>query len=363
MAHDHAHDHGDSNSYYLEQIFTIAVCGAIGAVMVMMCVALGDSQKRVSFLFGDNQTQHMRVLFGGLGLLALALVRGIYVWFAVGPKPTEAHAHTHDHNHDHDHDACGHSHHACDHDHHDHHEHEHSHEHEHGVKTAAPTALTSLPLTATPSLAPAGHSHDHDHSHDHGHSHGHDHDHDHGWAPWRFMLLLLPVILFFLGLPNNGIAGREVQFSAEDQKALTKIGNTAGKGTEVTLLTFNDLEKASRSLVDREDLEGKLVQVDGQYRGSDPAHFTLVRYKINCCAADALPLNAVISINGPDQEKYKVDPAAYSGKWVKVTGRVFFLPQAKGEYLPVVIIYPSEQNPVSKIVEVMAKPPANQYVN
>src|SRR5262249_18283679 len=61
--------------------------------------------------------------------------------------------------------------------------HEHKHEHAH---------------------AAAGH--DHGHAHDHDHDHGHDHDHSHGWAPWRFVVLLLPVVLYFLNLPNEGFS-------------------------------------------------------------------------------------------------------------------------------------------------------------
>ncbi len=34
MAHDHSH--GDRNAYYLNQLFTIAVCGALGGVAVML---------------------------------------------------------------------------------------------------------------------------------------------------------------------------------------------------------------------------------------------------------------------------------------------------------------------------------------
>ena len=34
MAHDHHHH--DQNTYYLEQLFTIAVCGALGGVAVLL---------------------------------------------------------------------------------------------------------------------------------------------------------------------------------------------------------------------------------------------------------------------------------------------------------------------------------------
>src|SRR5436305_831344 len=60
----------------------------------------------------------------------------------------------------------------------------------------------------------SSHPHEHTHDHDHdraGHSQ-HDHDasdHDYGWAPLRYVLLLVPIILFLLGLPNKGPAAKE----------------------------------------------------------------------------------------------------------------------------------------------------------
>ena len=84
MAHDHAHHHGDTNSYYLEQLFTIAVCGALGAVMVMLYVT-----DRIRFLLVAEQ--HTRVLLGGAGLLAVALLRAIYVVRTSARKQPAAH--------------------------------------------------------------------------------------------------------------------------------------------------------------------------------------------------------------------------------------------------------------------------------
>src|SRR5438128_617080 len=49
---------------------------------------------------------------------------------------------------------------------------------------------------------PPAHSHGDQHSHAHEHEHAAE-DHDHGWAPWRYVVLLVPVILFLLGLPNK----------------------------------------------------------------------------------------------------------------------------------------------------------------
>src|SRR3989442_13482056 len=48
-----------------------------------------------------------------------------------------------------------------------------------------------------------------EHSHGDGPADAQGHDHaDHGWAPWRYVLLLLPIFLFLLGFPNKGPAIR-----------------------------------------------------------------------------------------------------------------------------------------------------------
>src|SRR5262249_42131137 len=46
---------------------------------------------------------------------------------------------------------------------------------------------------ASLALAPPAHGH----SHSHGHSHAHG-DHEHAGAPWRYVVLLLPVVLYVL---------------------------------------------------------------------------------------------------------------------------------------------------------------------
>ena len=97
MAHDHSH--GDRNAYYLDQLFTIAVCGALGGVAVMLWYSgkLGLMLAPKFFIW---------VLLGGITLLTLVLIRALAVWRSV-----DAPEHTHDHEH------CGHDHGHCDHDH------------------------------------------------------------------------------------------------------------------------------------------------------------------------------------------------------------------------------------------------------
>src|SRR6266568_7667713 len=34
----------------------------------------------------------------------------------------------------------------------------------------------------------------------------HNHSHQHGWSPWRYIVLCLPIMLYFLGLPNQGFS-------------------------------------------------------------------------------------------------------------------------------------------------------------
>src|SRR5438309_1437292 len=148
MAHDHHHHPVDRNTYYLEQLFTIAVCGALAAVTCLW-YAKG--------MFFIAARYHLLVLAGGVGLLALVVIRAVGVWRSVD-DPSMLPVHEHDHAHEHGHD----------HNHAHEHAHDHAHEHEHA--------------------ACCGHDHDHGHAHDH----HHDHDHEHGWAPWRYVVLLLP---------------------------------------------------------------------------------------------------------------------------------------------------------------------------
>jgi hypothetical protein len=170
MAHAHDHSHGD---HKLEQICTLIISGLIGLVCVLLY------QRNALNLILAKQF-HIPVLLGGIGLLVLVGVSALMGFLA--PKTPE---HVHDCG---GHDHCDHEHaveehlagHTCDHN----HDHDHAHSH--------------------------AHDHDHSHTHTHDHQHaadGHDHDgHDHGWNPWRYIVLLLPVVLYFLNMPNGGFS-------------------------------------------------------------------------------------------------------------------------------------------------------------
>jgi hypothetical protein len=312
MAHEH--DAGDSN-YYVEQLCTIGVCGVLGTVAILLYC-----QDQLWWLSANLR---WTVLAGGIALVAVTAIRGIAVWMAVGKRPL-AHDHNHEHVHDHDHNH-GH----CDHDHaHDHdHEHCHDHDHDHALAGA------------------------HEHSHDHGN--GHDHGHDHGWGPWRYAVLLLPIVLYFLGLPDNGFAVGEQKINL-DPTQLSGGGaeqNPADKGFGGEL-SFRELEGAAYSPERRSLYEGRTYKLKGQFSPSgNDTMFTLVRFKINCCAADAVPVPAVIMVDPNSKEK--LDVAAYQGKWVEVTGQVQFRTRKVGgreEWVTVVFVHPDEKHPLSSLV-------------
>ena len=150
-----------------------------------------------------------------------------------------------------------------------------------------------------------------------------------------------------------------LSISAE-QQALAGLERRK-KSDTVLQKTFKQLEQASQSVDAREGLEGTKISVTGMFVGDDPHRFTLVRYKINCCAADALPLNAIIMINPADQAKYKLNPAEYQRKWVSVEGYVHFLRRSNNEYLTAVFVHPSEK-PLTELVKVVPADP-NPWAN
>src|SRR5262249_34105909 len=175
--HHHTHEHTE-DSYYLDQLCMITMSAAFGGICLAMFFWKTDMLTR---LLGPQF--HLFVLISGCTLIGLAVLRAASLWVQAG---REKHAHEHAH-HEHAHPE---------------HEDE-AHCHDHGA---------------------GGHDHGHDHAHTHSHAHHHHHhdhgpeDHDHNWAPWRYVVLLVPVILFLLGLPNKGpkaIAG-DAEFIAQE---------------------------------------------------------------------------------------------------------------------------------------------------
>jgi uncharacterized membrane protein YcgQ (UPF0703/DUF1980 family) len=315
MAHVHTHEE-DSSTYYLEQLFMVGICGALGGVAVMMWW-----QDKLKWVLAP--TFHVYVFWGGVVLLLLVAVRAVSLWRAAGNLQAAP-----DHHHDHDHE------HHHEHEHHDHEHHHHDHDHEHG------------------------HAHDHDHEHGHAHDHVHTagdaHGHEHGSNPWRYIILMLPVVLYFLNLPNSG-------FSSTYYERGMKVGVEAGtfdvvqgEKVDVVNLEFKELERAAYTPASRQGYEGKFARIKGQFMpsGSDKM-FSLVRFKITCCAADAVPLNVVIMLN-PESPESISDIKAL--QWVNVTGKIQFRKRKDREEYVSVLLVPSREQIQSAVAD------SNPYV-
>jgi uncharacterized membrane protein YcgQ (UPF0703/DUF1980 family) len=328
MTHDHDHHHHhhhDPHTYYLEQIFTIAACGALAGVFILDWY----SGKLVYFI---KDRYFLLVLTGAVLLLALVVIRAVAVWFSVEEPqlaPVGEHAHDHDHDHDHEHE----------------HEHgHHHHDHDHGD---------------------CGHDHCHDHDHGNGngngngngHSHGHGHDHSHGWAPWRYVVLLLPVALYFL-MPAEGLSGAGHGVKVGDVSGPNKDVKDKGQDFGVT---FVQLEQAALSQDLRDFYEGKTIRLLGKYVAQDSDHFTLVRFTMNCCAADAIPLKALTVVDR-SKSREPLEHNRLNNKWVEVTGQVQFLKLRDGSsFVPAIIIQPTPETKLTQLVKAVAAP-ANPFV-
>src|SRR5262249_41456772 len=140
------------------------------------------------------------------------------------------------------------------------------------------------------------------------------HSHDHDFAPWRYMVLMVPVVLFLLGLPNklptvrghhldlSGEATRQAASSAAavlagGQDALASATLAAALAGQRSLahakeIDFKTLEAAAYMPDERAYWRGKAITVRGQIprNQADGRVFSLVRYKRSCCFADAIQL-------------------------------------------------------------------------
>jgi hypothetical protein len=251
--HDHSHD---ADTYFVDQLCMVGMAGAFAAI----CLSLYFWNPNMLDLTLAPPLQ-IFVLISGVTLAVLTLLRALSLWLQ--PAPGHHHHHGHDHHHEHSHEP-------------------HTHLHAHG-------------------------HHHHDHSEE---------DHDHGWAPWRYVVLLVPVILFLLGLPNKGPALTAVDLSGlrSDGAAIDTTGSTT-----IATSDFLAIVKFALGAETREQYKDKWVKVRGQFMGNDRDEkiFTLGRFRINCCGADAIQLNVPI-----------ISPVPITnwrtGDWVEVHGKIDF---------------------------------------
>jgi hypothetical protein len=288
--HNHDHEHGqDTDTYFLDQLCLIALSGAFAGV----CLTLYFWQPQMLELM-LAQPFHKFVLWSGIALAVLVVIRAVALWQEAGQQWNR-----HDHAYGHEHVL----------------EHAHSHHH-----------------------------HDHAHEHDHVHA---DCGHDHGWAPWRYVVLLLPIMLYLVGLPSKlpPVQGSTVavalDLNEEAQAYAAMVGLGAAPLEQASLvaaaliedinpISFKELEASGYEPVNREYWKGKTVQVLGLFSPdfNKNGFFNLRRYRMQCCAADKIavdiPMFCKESLNS-------IPP----GEWVLVTGRVAYreIPRGSGRFI------------------------------
>ena len=132
--------------------------------------------------------------------------------------------------------------------------------------------------------------------------------------------------------------------------ALTGLAVAAREEDKPFFIEFAELKQAAYVPQLRNELQGKTRKLLGQFvSGNTDNSCSLVRIKMQCCAADAQPLNVVII--APDKLT-DVKPLS----WVEVEGQVQFRKRRdKNEYLPVLQIKGRD-----KIKP--AEPPKNPYL-
>ncbi len=302
--HDHHHDGGKSE-YYLQQLLTLFISGAFGVAGLMMYFLKDNVEGEVISKLGHILVPgfHFWVVLGSVILLVLVAIRGVALWLSVGKEPIHDHAHHHDHDHSHDHS----------------HGHDHHHDHNH-----APGE------TCNHDQAKGGH---HDCGHDHG-DHG-DHsaeDHEHGNIYWRVIVLMFPIALLAMGLPNGGFSEARLAKMVGNAKELGELSAVADKNQAIDF-DFDLLAQTAYSEQKREEYTGVLATVTGKLKPISSKEFTLFREKMTCCASDMILLKARGVVKNPSQ----LDRFASSGlPKVTVSGRLQFVEESPGNFTPVI---------------------------
>jgi phosphate/sulfate permease len=314
MAHAHSHGGQPGGSYYLDQVFTILMCGGLGIAAVSMYMNPKLLERIVVPAF------FVPILAGGIGVLVLVAVRAVAVWQLSGQAQSARAADEHDHSHSHSHG----------------HEHSHSHGHDHA------------------------HAHDENCGHDHGTDCGHDHGdghvdeaHEHGWTPVRYMVLAIPFFLFILGEPRRNFSANQVAKETSGAlvspkrlalaglsggPALTKVLKKSDAERREFQLRFNELVEAAAVPIRQENYDGDIGILRGQFfpiPGND-SEFTLFRVDMTCCNADARILETRIASPVSVQSL-----GLKEGDWIRARGVISFeRDEKKKKWIPVISLQP-----------------------
>ncbi len=324
----HAHSHGEpGGNYFLDQLFTILLCGALGIAAVAMYF---NEPLLIRILV---PAFFVPVLAGGLVLLALVAIRGIAVWQLAGAAksaksgstPDHGHAHSHGNSHAHD-ENCGHDH---------------------------------------------GHAHAHSHAADPAHAEGD--EHDHSWVPVRYLVLAVPFFLFILGEPRRAFSTSEVRGSTggglsvspkrqalaflAGGPSLTRVLKKSEVDQRILQLRFKELVEAAAIQALHETYEGDIGLIRGQFMaipGND-SEFTLFRVDRTCCISDQIILDVRIASPLSVQSLGLAE-----GEWVSVRGVIAFeRDEKKKKWVPVLQLQKVPNAPQLKPDSVSPAQPTN----
>jgi uncharacterized repeat protein (TIGR03943 family) len=154
---------------------------------------------------------------------------------------------------------------------------------------------------------------------------------------WRsallsFLIWLSPVVIFFSCPLTTFSANRFLQKSAPalptppivTARVLPSTGLAGpprpwnGVSTDqVVALSVWDLVQAAQDPDSKKELDGRRVEVIGQYVPESSGQFQILRAMMLCCAADAQPIRAAVR---------GASPSVTKGDWIQVTGTIELVP-------------------------------------
>jgi len=387
------HDHAENRSYLTEQVSTLIICALLGGVSVMLYV-----QNQLRFILAPKF--FLPVLLGGIAILILVVVRTIAL-FAGRGQGMEIGAHNHDHDCD-----CGHGHGHHDEmgtlaldlapengDTHEGHHHHHDHGHTHGwqpwryIALLLPIALYGLNLPNAGFTASGRIGGDFDQLQAEGKYVAHT-GLQIGKKKGSDLIEVLSVVRdspaeraniapgdvieqITQESPNGesiSLKGLSVDEAAKklrgqvDTKVRLRIRSEAvpeprevelTRASDVINVSFGEMATFAYSPERRRAYQGRTARMVGQFAGSDPNNFDLVRVKITCCAADAIPLGVKVMRDPSLKQDLEQMPA---NTWVQVTGRMQFGKRKdREEYVTLLLVSsPKDVQPVAA--------PADPYI-
>ncbi len=155
---------------------------------------------------------------------------------------------------------------------------------------------------------------------DHNDRHGHHHDHSHSLGWLGFLLISLPILLGLL-VPPKPLGVAALQNREISAGGLDSVLPAAARSTQVRessertildwVLAFHQGERPAET--DTADVVG-FIYLDN---ATEKAQFTLTRFVVGCCAADAMAVGLPVSLGAG----LTFEEALEEGQWVRVVGR------------------------------------------